>query len=221
MNLLFIGDSITEGQGSGSYVEYIASRLPGHQVMKLGISGTTIGEYSPYPVEGDSLLWKLKSQEYIKAVKDADMIFLEYGANDASALLLELVTARQVSVALVKAVDAIRQLNPNAKLMFLVLSKSRQIVADFANSMVEYLSKYFAPLSIDFAGHLGARGRKWLESYTFIVWQMSVLLPVVSMIESTSFYKEHTAEDKLHPNNEGYMIIGQNVLNSIELTSKN
>lgn len=217
MKLLFIGDSITEGQGSGSYVEYVAKLLPGHQVKKLGISGTTIGEYSLYPVEGDSLLYKLKTEEYKQAIRDADLIYLEYGCNDISAVVAGNVTYSQVLFAFVKAIDAIHQINCKAQITFLALSCSSLILQKFSKNVISYLNEYYKAISYCLPS---AAVNAWAKKYQEFIEDIQGTVEVVDMILSTLFLEDYLAEDKLHPTLEGYEIIAYEIVNSIKESLK-
>ena len=113
---LFFGDSLTAGENNNniSFVDYVKGNT-----MNLGISGTTIGEYSIYPVDGNSLLGVINRNQ--NAIKTSDKIFLEYGCNDVAAIMCGFATIQIVTVSLVKAIDWIKQLNPRCKIYFLAL----------------------------------------------------------------------------------------------------
>ena len=66
MKNLFFGDSLTSGENNDgkSFVEYIPHS------EKVGVSGTTIGEYSIYPVDGYSLLSQIPRN--IEKIKKAE-----------------------------------------------------------------------------------------------------------------------------------------------------
>ena len=115
MKVLIFGDSISAGSNSKvKYSDYFDC-----EVKNLAVSGTTIGEYSIYPVDGYSLLSLYDKDDYIK---DADVILLEYGINDASAVMCDFTDTNKVMLNFVKVLDGIRQLNSKADIKMLAIS---------------------------------------------------------------------------------------------------
>lgn len=142
---LFFGDSLTAGENNNdtSFVDYVKGNT-----MNLGISGTTIGEYSIYPVDGNSLLGVINRNQ--NAIKYADKIFLEYGCNDVAAIMCGFATIQTVTVSLVKAIDWIKQLNPVCKIYFLALGDEGAINT-FAGNECYYLENdYFSKFDFKF-----------------------------------------------------------------------
>lgn len=193
---VFFGDSLTSGEPDDvSYTKYIEGNS-----VNYGISGTTIGEYSIYPVDGYSLLEIYRRNAHIDI---ANRIFLEYGVNDTSSIMCGFATEESVVVSFVKALDGIRQRNSKAEIYFLALSKSDYIIKEYAKLQCEYLSNdYFGDFDFRFPPTV------WAEHYTNIINAISKKLPVLSLIDDRDFFKKFLAKDNLHPTKEGHQQIG-------------
>lgn len=205
MENLFIGDSITSGENNNgiSYADYIPFS------EKIGFSGTTIGEYSLYPVDGQSLLSVIPQN--IDKIKDAENIFLEYGINDTSALIVGNVKATQILVSFVKALDYIKQINPNAKLYFLVGTNALMSLAlnNYKYLKNDYMKFYWT----DEVGN----ARDWAQLYQqfvdVVVSQYDIT--IVEMFKNDKEYRDNLDKDNLHPNDKGYQIIAENIQEEI------
>ena len=212
MRYLFIGDSFTEGQNNSGkgYAHYMNEYIDG-EVLIDGISGTTVGSYSIYPVNRYSLLSRLDRIDY--KVSLADVIVLEFGINDISAVTAGNATYRQVLLAFISAIDAIRQLNPKASLYILhlggddVIRAASRFNACYMNR--EYFSKY--PVRVT--------ERKWARLYRRLVRDLcSFSLWPVRMFRNAEEYTQHMDVDRLHPNAAGYKIVARNVVPCIAST---
>lgn len=203
MRNLFFGDSLTSGDNNNhkSYVDYISDS------KKIGISGTTIGEYSIYPVDGNSLLSQIP--RYTKEIKEAENIFLEYGINDSTAMLTNYVTGSKVLIDFVKAIDAIKQLNPNAKIYFLTVfgvsnafgeTQTKYLNNEYLKKYCEYKKQSYKPI-------------EWVGVYYGFLG--NVIDPsgieCIEMFENDEQYLDNLDEDGLHPNDKGYQIIAENI----------
>ena len=161
--ILFFGDSITSGENNNfnGFVE----KLNNKECINLGVSGTCLGNYSLYPV-GKNNLTDLVIKEKDK-IKDADVMFIEYGSNDISSVLLNYTNINNCLIELVKAVDAISQINDNARLYFVCLGENKK---RFAKGQVDYLKNdYFKNLDDALFKDLKEEDLydKWLGYYNF------------------------------------------------------
>lgn len=201
MRALFFGDSFTSGEGSNnvSFPEYMP-----FSERNLGISGTTIGEYSIYPVDGNSLLSIIEINAEI--IKNSDTIFLEYGINDTTSILCGFATLQKVVISFVKAIDWIRQLNPNCKIMFLSLSDNDIIIKDYAQLQCKYLGEvYFSNYDFNIPATI------WANTYTNLISAIKKTCTVIPMIQYEKFLSEHLSDDNLHPNSVGYKKISDTI----------
>ena len=203
MKNLFFGDSLTSGDNNGgkSYVDYIS------QSEKIGVSGTTIGEYSVYPVDGYSLLSQI--HRYVKEIEEAENIFLEYGINDATAAMTAYTRGACMVIDFVKAVDAIKQINPKARLYLLTVTNAQEAVGE---AQARYLNEvYMKP----YVAHVNERykGTEWTMMYSGFV--RNVFEPsgikMFNMFESNEEYDKYLDKDGLHPTDKGYQIIANNI----------
>ena len=207
MKNLFFGDSITSGENNNniSYVDYLKNSL------KIGVSGTTMGEYSIYPVDGYSLLSQIP--RYTKEIKEAKNIFIEYGINDMMSIITGYVRPGNLTITFVKVMDYIRQLNPNAKIYFLSASKAIYPIAKAQKRYIEgkYLVNYYGDFMNPF---------EYCKSYNdFVddVIRRDSDVKVIEMFTCEADFEEHIDEnDDLHPDNEGYKIIANNIRKEVD-----
>ena len=198
---LFFGDSLTAGENNEgrSFVNYV----DGFSINR-GISGTTIGEYSIYPVDGNSLLSAIARDTDIIARK-GDKIFIEYGCNDVAAIMCGFATVQTVLVSLVKALDWIKQLNPQSEVYFLALG-DKKAVYDFAVGQCNYLEhEYFSKFDFKFPPSI------YSKIYDEILDKISNICDIIFMFKSDEFSDELLSSDNIHPNNEGHKIIAKNI----------
>lgn len=194
MSRLFFGDSLTAGENARfSFVDY--SDFGG---INLAVSGTTIGEYSIYPVDGNSLLSVIASHE--DTIKFADEIYIEYGCNDVSAIMCGFATVQTVTVALVKAIDWIRQLNKKAPIYFLALGEEgSNVLKLFAKGQCDYLENdYFGAFNFSFPASI------YSEVYSQIINNASNLCDIIYMFDDKTFKSEYISSDNMHPSTKGH-----------------
>lgn len=204
--IVFLGDSFASGEGNQniSFVDYIKRKYPNLTIHNLGVSGTTIGEYSIYPVDGYSLLHRYKKTD----VEHADRIFLEYGINDISALMCGFTDIKKITVSLVKALDGIYQTNyANPEIFFLSISNDDDIIDLYAERQCRYLEReYFSRYDFKFPPTI------WAENYKHFIDNVSKMIPVVPMITQQNFLFQYMSSDNIHPNDMGHQVIAENIL---------
>lgn len=204
MNIIFYGDSLTSGENNQfvSYVHYfeeaLTDKVDNLNVFNQGISGSTIGDYSIYPVINGDLLHQLANTS-LKSLSEADYIFLEYGINDSTAIVSRYVSIEHVLIDIIKCEDFIHQINAKCKIYFVAFSGS--IVDDFANSQHLYLKNNY----LKHIDELKPSSYEIKRLYNTIVKVAS------DIFDRTLFIDLDIDMDKdgLHPNNEGYMKIGE------------
>ena len=201
MSIIFFGDSITEGSNSDKkFTDYF-----NEAVVNKGGSGTTIGEYSIYPVDGYSLLRLYNCPE----IRMADKIVLEYGINDTSAIMCDFVDTNKVLLNFIKVLDGIKQCNPNADIIFLALSGDMDIVYKYAKLQCEYLSNdYFKNFSFNFPA------TSWCNTYIELIKLIKETVKVVPMITDYRFFDynaECMSDDNVHPNEKGHYLISETI----------
>lgn len=201
MSIIFFGDSITAGSNSNTrFTDYFDEA-----VVNMGVSGTTIGEYSIYPVDGYSLLRLYDCPE----IKMADKIVLEYGINDTSAIMCDFVDTNKVLLNFIKILDGIKQLNNHAEIIFLALSGNSEIVYDYAKKQCNYLSNdYFRKFSFNFPA------TSWCNIYIELMKLIKETVKVIPMIQDMRFFDENAvcmSDDDLHPNEKGHYIISETI----------
>ena len=198
--ILFFGDSFTSAENNkgNGFVE----KLHDCANVNYGVSGSTIGDYSLYPVVDGDLFSMLK--RYDAKIKLADKIVLEYGINDASSAIVRNLQIQPV-IDFVKCVDYIKQLNPNITIYFLSVKKMEEKIAldQFYYLMTNYYKNirqiYFrGVLNEDFC-------QTWVNCYEGILNNITGLVDKV--IELPELEKDDWDTDMLHPNDKGYQKI--------------
>lgn len=202
--LVFFGDSITEGSNClTNFPEILGKNF---YVYNSSISGTTIGEYSIYPVDGNSLLERYKKSSHLPL---ATKIFLEYGVNDVASVMCGFTTMQTVIISFIKALDGIRQINNNAEIIFLAVSLDHDIINEHSKLQCNYLKNdYFKGYDFVFPTHLCT------EYYEQLIDAVSKKVKVVPMIEDIRFFDELwgcISDDNIHPNAKGHEIIAETI----------
>lgn len=203
MKLLFIGNSFTAGENN-NFVGYVQYLDKSYDSTPIGISGTTIGEYSLYLVDGFSLL--LQIDKYKEEIVKAETIFLEYGINDISSMLGNKVPYHGILDTLDKAISALKQINPTAKIKFLVLSLDNEVIISYANNHHEYLTKDYYPNQ-----DINHIKQMWADNYIKIIKDISNRLETIPMILDLNQLNKYLAKNTMHPSKEGYKIIANNI----------
>lgn len=188
--ILFFGDSLTSGENNG-FIGYV-EKLKLLNYKNFGVSGTCIGDYSLYPV-GDNnliqLLYKHKSD-----IEVADKIFLEYGANDISALTAGYIDIKRVEIDLIKCLDFIKQTNNKAVIYFILLGVND---VKMSESQTTYLMNDYLK-NVD----ININKQTWLNTYRKFV---EFVLKVISNIIYMPYLLETDIDiDGIHPNDIGY-----------------
>lgn len=206
--ILCIGDSLTSGENNDfvSYTKYLQELLPFDLVTRNGVSGTTIGDYSIYPVEPNTdLVSTLRRCK--RDVAWANTILIEYGANDASAIMLGNITQAQVLIAFNKALDLISQINPRAKVYFLTMTLAAPS-SDYAKFHCQYLKEYYGNLPANIFP------AQWNYYYSFIRdLPKKKGIPLIPMFKNVKELLGTLSDDKIHPTDAGYRLIAQNIVN--------
>lgn len=202
MSFVFFGDSLTEGDNCDTrFTEYLPCEW---DVWNFGVSGTTIGEYSIYPVDGNSLLSQIEKHK--DDIKCASNIFIEYGSNDVSAVMCGFATIQTVVVSFVKAVDWIEQLNPDARIIFLAFG-SQEVVKNKSENMCNYLERdYFSKFDFKFPASV------YVSTYNKIICEISKVCDIMYMFDNEMTDIKYLSDDNIHPNSVGHKRIAENII---------
>lgn len=204
MKTVFLGDSITAGENNNdtSFVDYFLGTT-----YNLGISGTTIGEYSIYPVDGNSLLSLINRHRLL--IEKADVIFIEYGINDVASVMCGFVTEQTVIISFIKALDAIKQINSKARIIFLTISNAltiqqKDLISSYGKLQCDYLENvYFKNFRFNFPESV------WVLTYISIIKGIQKTGIEMVSIYDDRFVNEFLSDDFIHPNNNGHLQIAK------------
>lgn len=206
MKALFYGDSITEGYNNNgvSFVDKLGIFFP---CKKFGVSGTTIGEYPIYPVDGYSLISQITGSK--TELIDADIVFLEYGINDCSAVCLNKINLVSILIDFRRSLDLIHQINPQCKVIFLSVG-SPLAIKDIAESQVSYLQDYFGNIANTVDNYY------WVRVYNLIIKYVQTFVDFVCpMFLDSQDLLSIIDTDGIHPNDDGYSLIADNIVKFI------
>ena len=201
--LLFIGDSFTAGENNNgiSYVRYLDKK---YDYIQLGVPGSTIGEYSLYLPKGYSLLSQIEKHK--DTIAKVDTIYLEYGINDISSLLANKISYQEILDTLDKAISILRQINPNVKIKYLVLSNDKEVISTYGRIHHEYLTKEFYPnQDIDHIKNM------WSKYYIRLNEDIAKRLEIFPIILDINQLETYMVKNKMHPEEKGYRIIANNI----------
>ena len=203
---IFFGDSITSGENNNfkSYVDYL--KLDGH-ITNNGVSGTTFGRYSLYPVNDSSLETLLEGTNPQEATNTT--IFISFGPNDCSSACLKYTTSTKILIDFVRCIDAIRQKFKGCEIIFLGISLNYSKLTDIAQNQHDYLKLlYFEYIQseLNFKNFV----HEWILNYYLICKTAAKLCDgFYIMLPSDFDMIADMDNDKLHPNDEGYQKIAK------------
>ena len=199
---IFFGDSLSVGSNNNDYsfVDVLAESGLFESVQKCAYGGATIGPYSPYGDDVNDHCLVNQITRYSEDIKRADIIFLEYGANDRNAIVENGVWLGYASDSenettmcgyTRKALKAIRSLNKKARLIWLSNDRWHG----------EYVSnKVFT--DEDFLICLEASIYRILPEYN---------CGSIDITEGFDYF-QYVTNDDIHPTTEGHKMIAQNVI---------
>ena len=202
--ILFFGDSLTSGENNN--FDSYADKLNLKYSWNFAISGTTIGDYSLYPVGETHLLKLLEMKD--KSVRAADIIFLAYGANDITSAAMKYVSISNVLMDLNKSIDLIKQKNPECKIYYILPSQNKNVILSMAEANENYLKEYLSGIKID-KNFI----KRWVDGYKDFhkYIKHKFIDDIFYMISDERFMEERICSDGLHPDDYGYEIIKNNI----------
>lgn len=210
---VFFGDSLCEGAGNDGrgYADILADAGIFESVKKYAKSGGTIGPYMGNTSDNQYCLTNvLARSDAQNDVKDADIIFIQYQNNDASAVMAGRVSMGSTSDGdsdttvcgyAVQAIKRIYELNPTLRIIWLASARN-----DFA---LLYKSFYGEPDKVDA-----------YILFDAVVLQMVRLrgCAIIDISESYN-YSGMLGSDGAHPDENGYRCIAENILHNMFRTT--
>lgn len=202
--LVVFGDSLGQGVNNDNYsfVDILSESGVFESVTKCCASGATIG---PYPIDSAATGYSLIDQieAYSADVASADIIMLEYGGNDAGAVLAgnvamgtadDTATTTTVCGYTRQALDRIRALNADARIIWLVCAWNNfeyirdKVGADFADAELLF----------------EATSMRLARPY------LSCVIPVMDTLSASGI-----SSDGVHPNTDGHQYIADKILHNM------
>ena len=216
MNVTIFGDSYSAGENNHgiSYANYLRQEKNIH-VRNLAISGSTMGEYSIFPTDGNSLLSMIKNN--IVAVKEADVIILQYGLNDAVACAAGNTNLSTVLISFIKALDLIKQINANCKVLFLAVAPPKSLLAEcLAENIHEYLANVYLK---DFSFFHYIEALDIFDYYNNIVSNIcrGACYFYEYMFDTNFRGRDLISDDGIHPSDDGHRCISESLIDALNL----
>lgn len=202
--LVVFGDSLGQGINNNNYsfVDVLSESGAFESVEKCCVGGATIGPYQKYSAAaGYSLVEQI--ERYSTSVASADIIMLEYGANDIQSMLagnITMGTAGDSSTTTTicgytkKAMERIRELNPDVQIIWIAVTLN-----DF-----EYIRTKRGTDLADAALLFEAATLKLARPY---------LASVINAFEGVP--SSGMSSDGAHPNTEGHKYVANQILHNM------
>lgn len=204
-NLVVFGDSFGAGTNNDDYsfVDILSESHQYKSVKKHCIPGATIGPYQrDSAAAGYSLVEQI--ERYATDVQDADIIFLEYSGNDILTMLeggVSMGSANDAATATTicgytrKALERIRVLNPDVRIMWL------SAFGDFPA----------------FRGDADIPGAEMLFEETALRVVNNSKCHILPIGRNLS--DQHVSSDGVHPNTEGHKYIADIILSNMFISA--
>lgn len=202
--LVVFGDSLGQGVNNDNYsfVDILSESGVFESVEKCCVGSACIGPYQKdNAAAGYSLVEQI--ERYSASVASADIIMLEYGANDIFSLLEgnitmgtmdDAATATTICGYLKKALERIRVLNPDARIIWLAFAWN-----DYAR-MKSFAGTDFADIELLFEATALKLARPYLSS----------VVPIMDGISESDY-----SSDGSHPNTGGHKYIANRILHNM------
>jgi lysophospholipase L1-like esterase len=201
MKVLFLGDSLTSAENNNykGFVEKLRLQF----FENKGVSGSTIGDYSLYPVGNTDLL--SSTFKYKDIIAKSDYLFIEYGINDIASATIGYTTNNYICITLNKCIDNIYQINKNIKIVYLLPTLESKVLSEIAKSQYDYLKEY---LDEEIVGDKEDFIKFYMNNYYSLVKFITrKKLNILTLIDNVDVYRNYLDVDMIHPNDKGYQII--------------
>ncbi|MEQ6376079.1 GDSL-type esterase/lipase family protein [Bacillaceae bacterium S4-13-56] len=205
LKIVAIGDSLTQGVGSTDEIGYVGM-IENTLNKTRTINALAIDNYGKRGNRTDQLLKRLDNEEIRDSIENADIMLVTIGANDVMAIVKNNLTNLNYEVfynqtgsyksSLIAVFDKIQTINPQVRFYLIgVYNPFREYFSD-----VQELNQ----IMVDW----NQIGREVMNSY-----EMGTFIPIKDLFEPNT--NELLSDDNFHPNDKGYQLIGERVLEYI------
>ncbi|WP_078409707.1 SGNH/GDSL hydrolase family protein [Priestia abyssalis] len=217
LNIVAIGDSLTEGVGDsskqGGYVPYVVKFISEHKA----VDDVRVSNLGKRGNRTDQLLERLKQEEVVAKVSRADIVFMTIGGNDMMKVVrdffynISLKTFEKeqskYEARLSRVLERIREINPGGHI---------------------YLIGFYNPFlhSLKSVNEINIIVKQWNEASEKVAGRYKDVT-YVNVEDVFEVQESLLAKDQFHPNKKGYELIAQRIneyvleqqeeMNSIEL----
>lgn len=223
---VWIGDSIGQGYNNSdySYIDVADESGMFAEVIKYSVGGATLGPYNTAEIaDGYSGYEQIVNHQ--ADITDADMVFLQFCANDLQSIMGGAITAGtsadgsetdSICGYVRKIISKIYELNPLTRIYYLNLCDTQRIIDIVADAY----SSYFAQNSWGTFDEAAMRSA-WID------WQANVIptiqeygVQVINILEDIGLNSvtmpQITTDDYIHPNNDGHKRIFDAIMARID-----
>lgn len=213
------------GQGNDAYSFVDMAKESGlfKSVFKAARSGATLGPYQTDPTaEGYSCIEQIAAN--MNAVKEADIIFIQYGFNDIVALTENAVeigssknTADDITICgyVRKICETIYRNNPTVDVKFLNIGHRKEVIEQVAQSMLDIYTELGWSFNKDlFIEH----AHKWNDVVISVI--RSYGIEIIELLDNgfNEINRQYLqCGDRCHPSTAGHKRISSHILGSMNV----
>lgn len=210
LKIVTLGDSLTEGVGdetkAGGYVgilkQHIAQDIYDVEIYNFGKRGS----------RSTSLLKRLKEEEIIQAIQNADIILITIGANDIMQVFKENFTKLTLEKFEKEQIDYENRLHDIFSQIKNINGEADIFLIGFYNPFHQYFS-YIEELDL-IVNSWNDVGRRVTEQY-----EHAYFIPIKDLFDDAPAH--YFADDHFHPNHLGYKVIAERVLQYMSNVGEN
>ncbi|HET7627294.1 MAG TPA: SGNH/GDSL hydrolase family protein [Bacillales bacterium] len=207
VTIVALGDSLTKGEGDfkrGGYVGYVQNHLE----QKERIDDVKVYNYAVIGDTSDGLLKKLKSEDVLNRVRNADLILFTIGGND----LMSVVEKHFLGMTREMFENKRAHYKSNLEQTFTILREHNAKAKIIYVGMYNPFSAYFPKATID-----DEIIKIWSNTakQTTSQYKNAEYVQIYDLFKGMS--KKLIYKDNFHPNHAGYDLIGERVMQHITL----
>lgn len=207
LTVVALGDSLTKGVGDlkdGGYIGYVQHHLE----KREDIGKVTVYNYGVKGDTSDDLLERLKSKEVQSKIKRADLILFTIGGND----LMEVVENHFLGLTKEMFENQKQHYKGNLEKAFRILREQNLKAQIVYISLYNPFSAYFPQVSA---------ANEIIDDWSQTGKQVTAQFNYTAFVQTYDLFEGKTKElisdkDNFHPNEKGYTLIGQRVMNVVK-----
>ncbi|HET7580373.1 MAG TPA: SGNH/GDSL hydrolase family protein [Bacillales bacterium] len=207
ITVVALGDSLTKGVGDlerGGYVGYVQNHLK----ERKHIDKVTVYNYG---VKGDTtedLLEVLQSEDVLNHIEEANLIVFTIGGND----VMEVVENHFLGMTLEMFKKQKKEFKNNLEKILTILRSHNAKAQIIYIGMYNPFSVYFPEAEVD---------DRIVHTWSQAGKQIAMQFDNTSFVSTFNIFEGRTkaliSDDRFHPNDRGYTLIGERVMKAVEI----